>query len=67
MNCDNFKEQERQRIPQCEENWPDQLPNTYFFTPEDITYYPYDPSAFRKKKLLVQKRDPRELDQHINT
>lgn len=54
------------RVPPCYDNYPDQLPNTYFHTPEDIAYFPYNPMTFKKQKLIPQKRDPKELDYQIN-
>ena len=37
----------------------------YFFTPEDIAYYPYDPKPFKKRKMIAKNHDPNELDEMI--
>lgn len=53
-------------VPHCKENFPDKLPNVYFYTPEDIAYYPYDPKPFKKRKMIPSNRDPNQLDEMIS-
>lgn len=66
MNCGTLKTKNKlSSVPQCKENYPDKLPNVYFFTPEDIAYYPYDPKPFQKRKMIPENRDPNMLDEMI--
>ena len=34
-------------VKQCLENYPNKLPNVYFFTPDDVAYFPYDVETFK--------------------
>lgn len=66
MNCGALNKINKiKTVPQCEENYPNKLPNVYFFTPEDIAYYPYDPQPFKKRKMIPTNRDPNLLDKMI--
>ena len=66
MNCDNLVSKNRmKRVKHCFENYPDNLPNVYFFLPEQVTYFPYDPASFSKPKMLPTNKDPNELDAMI--
>lgn len=66
LNCDRISDKELMHtVPPCKDNYPDKMPNVYFYTPEDVVFYPYDPKTFKKRKVLETNDDPNKLDSMI--